>query len=408
MKKEVLQKYANLIVTKGGNVQEGQDVIITIEVDQYEFAKLLVEECYKAKASKVTVNWSYQEISKLHYNYQSEEVLSTVLDWEKARLQHYVDRIPVQIHILSQNPDGMKGVDQQKITKARMATYPITKPYNDALENKYQWTIAAVPSVAWAKKVFPELSEEEAYDKLWEAILYTTRVTEDPIKEWDEHNKDLEERSRYLNSLGLVELRYKSSNGTDFKVGLIEDCLFCGGGEKALGSGIYYNPNMPTEEIFTSPKKGVAEGVVYSTKPLSYRGEIIDNFSMRFEGGKVVEVHAEKNEELLKQMISLDEGASYLGECALVPFDSPISNSKILFFNTLFDENASCHLAVGRGFSNLIKDYEKYTNEELEAKGINSSMSHVDFMIGCEDLSIVGVDKEGKEHQIFKNGNWAF
>ena len=184
--------------------------------------------------------------------------------------------------------------------------------------------------------------------------------------------------------------------------------LFCGGGEKALGSGIYYNPNMPTEEIFTSPKKGVAEGVVYSTKPLSYRGEIIDNFSMRFEGGKVVEVHAEKNEELLKQMISLDEGASYLGECALVPFDSPISNSKILFFNTLFDENASCHLAVGRGFSNLIKDYEKYTNEELEAKGINSSMSHVDFMIGCEDLSIVGVDKEGKEHQIFKNGNWAF
>ena len=302
----------------------------------------------------------------------------------------------------------MKGVDQQKITKARMATYPITKPYNDALENKYQWTIAAVPSVAWAKKVFPELSEEEAYDKLWEAILYTTRVTEDPIKEWDDHNKDLEERSRYLNSLGLVELRYKSSNGTDFKVGLIEDCLFCGGGEKALGSGIYYNPNMPTEEIFTSPKKGVAEGVVYSTKPLSYRGEIIDNFSMRFEGGKVVEVHAEKNEELLKQMISLDEGASYLGECALVPFDSPISNSKILFFNTLFDENASCHLAVGRGFSNLIKDYEKYTNEELEAKGINSSMSHVDFMIGCEDLSIVGVDKEGKEHQIFKNGNWAF
>ena len=408
MNKDTLQKYANLIVKMGVNVQPGQEVIINIEVDQYEFARLLVEECYKAQASKVTVDWSYQEITKLNFNNRTEESLGTVLEWEKAKLQHHVDVNPCRIHIVSQDPDGMKGIDQQKVVAANRARYPIVKPYQDALENKYQWTIAAVPSAAWARKVFPGIDEEEAVAKLWDAILYTARVTEDPIKEWENHNANLASRSEYLNSLGLVELRYKSSNGTDLKVGLIEDCLFAAGGEYALGSNIFYNPNMPTEEVFTSPKKGLAEGVVYSSKPLSYRGEIIDNFSMVFKDGKVVEVHAEKNEELLKQMVSLDEGASYLGECALVPFDSPISNSGILFFNTLFDENASCHLAIGRGFSNLIKGYENLTQEECEAKGINSSMTHVDFMIGTRDLSIIGVDKEGKEHVIFENGNWAF
>ena len=408
MNKDTLQKYANLIVKMGVNVQPGQEVIINIEVDQYEFARLLVEECYKAQASKVTVDWSYQEITKLNFNNRTEESLGTVLEWEKAKLQHHVDVNPCRIHIVSQDPDGMKGIDQHKVVAANRARYPIVKPYQDALENKYQWTIAAVPSAAWAKKVFPGIDEEEAVAKLWDAILYTARVTEDPIKEWENHNANLASRSEHLNSLGLVELRYKSSNGTDLKVGLIEDCLFAAGGEYALGSNIFYNPNMPTEEVFTSPKKGLAEGVVYSSKPLSYRGEIIDNFSMVFKDGKVVEVYAEKNEELLKQMVSLDEGASYLGECALVPFDSPISNSGILFFNTLFDENASCHLAIGRGFSNLIKGYENLTQEECEAKGINSSMTHVDFMIGTRDLSIIGVDKEGKEHVIFENGNWAF
>ena len=408
MNKDTLQKYANLIVKMGVNVHPGQEVIINIEVDQYEFARLLVEECYKAQASKVTVDWSYQEITKLNFNNRTEESLGTVLEWEKAKLQHHVDVNPCRIHIVSQDPDGMKGIDQQKVVAANRARYPIVKPYQDALENKYQWTIAAVPSAAWARKVFPGIDEEEAVAKLWDAILYTARVTEDPIKEWEKHNANLASRSEHLNSLGLVELRYKSSNGTDLKVGLIEDCLFAAGGEYALGSNIFYNPNMPTEEVFTSPKKGLAEGVVYSSKPLSYRGEIIDNFSMVFKDGKVVEVHAEKNEELLKQMVSLDEGASYLGECALVPFDSPISNSGILFFNTLFDENASCHLAIGRGFSNLIKGYENLTQEECEAKGINSSMTHVDFMIGTRDLSIIGIDKEGKEHVIFENGNWAF
>jgi aminopeptidase len=207
--------------------------------------------------------------------------------------------------------------------------------------------------------------------------------------------------------LGIAELHYKSANGTDFKVGLIEDGLFCGGAEDTLG-GVTYNPNIPSEEVFTSPMKGKAEGLVVSTRPLSYRGEVIENFSIRFENGKAVEVHAEKNEELLKSMISMDETAGYLGECALVPYDSPIRNSELTFFNTLFDENACCHLALGAGFNNCLKDYDKYTLEECIEKGINDSMIHVDFMIGSEDLSIDAITRDGRTVAIFRDGNWAF
>ena len=203
-------------------------------------------------------------------------------------------------------------------------------------------------------------------------------------------------------------MRYKSSNGTDFKVGLIDKGIFCGGSEFALGSNIEFNPNIPSEEVFTSPKKGEAEGIVYATKPLSYQGELIENFNIRFEGGKAVEVHAEKGEELLKQMISMDESAPFLGECALIPFHSPINDTGILFFNTLYDENASCHLALGMGFTNCIKDYEKYNKKELEEMGVNDSMIHVDFMIGSEDMNITGITSDGKEIAIFRNGDWAF
>jgi aminopeptidase len=214
-------------------------------------------------------------------------------------------------------------------------------------------------------------------------------------------------RSEILNQQGLVELHYKASNGTDLRVGLIENGSFMGGGENTLG-GEYYNPNIPTEEIFTSPKAGVAEGIVYSSMPLSWRGEIIDNFSIRFEGGRAVEVKAEKNEELLKQMIAMDEGAAMLGECALVPYDSPIRNSGIMFFETLFDENAACHFAMGEGFTNTVKDYDKYSREELKAMGVNDSNIHVDFMIGTSDLSITGIKADGSEFPIFRDGNWAF
>ena len=408
MKKTVLRKYAKLIAAKGGNVQKGQDVEIMAELDQPEFVKMVVEECYALGARKVTVDWSYQPLTKVHQKKRSLTTLSKMEDWEVAKLKHHSETLPVRIYIESEDPDGLKGVNQVKMSKAAQARYKIIKPYREAMENKYQWCIAAVPGAAWAKKVFPNETRSRAMEKLWEAILYTSRVDEDPVAAWDAHNKDLSERCAYLNSLGIETLEYKSANGTDFRVGMIEDALFMGGSECAQGSGIEFNPNIPSEEVFISPKKGVAEGLVVASKPLSYRGELIENFSIRFEEGKAVEVHAEKNEDLLKEMISMDEGAPYLGECALVPYDSPIRNSGVLFFNTLFDENAACHLALGHGFTNTLKDYDKYTVKECYEKGINDSMIHVDFMIGTEDLSITAITRDGKRVPIFKDGNWAF
>lgn len=408
MKKSTMQKYARLIAQKGVNVQKGQEVIVNASLDQPEFVKMVVEECYKKGASKVMVEWAYQPLTKLNYRYRSVKTLSTMENWEVEKLKNRVDKLPAIIYIESDDPDGLKGVDQSKVAKAQQARYPIIKPLRDQMENKYQWCIAAVPGEAWAKKVFPGERVNRAVEKLWDAILYTSRADgENPVDAWNEHNADLKKRYDYLNSLGIKSLHYTASNGTDFTVGLIEDALFMGGSEKTLG-GVEYNPNIPSEEVFTSPKRGEAEGIVHATRPLSYRGQLIDNFSIRFEKGKAVEVHAEQGEELLKQMVSMDEGAGYLGECAFVPFDSPTRNSEITFFNTLFDENACCHLALGAGFENCIKDYEKYTLEECEKKGINDSMIHVDFMIGSEDLNIDAITADGVIVPIFRNGNWAF
>lgn len=408
MKKSVLRQYARLIAQKGGNVQKGQDVIISASLDQPEFVTMVAEECYRCGARKVTVDWTHQPLTKLNYQKRSVKTLSKMEDWEIEKLKHHVETLPVRIYLESDDPDGLRGINQEKVSKASQARYKILKPFREAMDNKYQWCIAAVPGAAWAKKVFPGVNKFKAMEMLWEAILYTSRVDGDPVAAWEAHNKDLADRCAYLNSLGIKTLEYRSANGTDLKVGMIEDALFMGGSEKAQGSGIEFNPNIPSEEAFVSPMKGEAEGIVYSSKPLSYRGELIENFSVRFEGGRAVEVHAEKNEELLRKMISMDEGAAYLGECALVPYDSPIRNSGILFYNTLFDENAACHLALGRGFTNVLKDYDQYTTEECYAKGINQSMIHVDFMIGTEDLSITAVTRDGRRVAIFENGNWAF
>ena len=408
MKKTVLRKYARLIAQKGGNVQKGQDVIIFSELDQPEFTKMVAEECYRAGARKVRVEWSYQPLVKLTQQKCTLTTLSKMEQWEVAKLQHRADTLPVCIYLESEDPDGLKGVDQAKIAKASQARYKIIKPIREQMDNKYQWCIAAVPGAAWAKKVFPNETKSKAIEKLWEAILFTSRVDEDPIAAWDAHNSDLAARCDYLNSLGIETLEYKSSNGTDFRVGLIQDALFLGGSEKAQGSGIVFNPNIPSEEAFVSPKKGEAEGIVYSSRPLSYQGELIENFSIRFEDGRAVEVHAEKGEELLKEMISMDDGAAYLGECALVPYDSPIRQSGIMFYNTLFDENAACHLALGKGFSNVLKGYEELSTQQCIDKGINDSMIHVDFMIGTEDLNINAITRDGKNIPIFVNGNWAF
>ena len=407
MKKSVLREYARLIVRCGVNVQKGQDVNIYADLDQPEFVKMVVEEAYKAKAREVIVFWDYQPLEKIHTRYQSVKTMGTVHEWQKARQQHYCDTLPCRIHLISEDPDGLKGVNMEKMAKARQMSYPIIKPYADAREGKQQWCIAAVPGAAWAKKVFPGVPKGKAMEMLWEAILSTSRVNEDPVKAWEEHNADLKARCDYLNSLGIESLHYTADNGTDLTVGMIPEAIFCGGGEVSR-QGIFFNPNIPTEECFISPMKGKAEGIVYSTKPLSYQGQLIENFSIRFENGKAVEAKAEKGEELLNTMISMDEGAAYLGECALVPQKSPICESGLLFYNTLFDENAACHLALGMGFADTIRDHHNKTLEECRELGINDSMIHEDFMIGCDTMNIDATCADGKVVPIFRNGNWAF
>lgn len=407
MQKTRLKQYARLIARMGCNVQKGQDVFLEAELDQPEFVAMVTDELYKAGARKVVVNFTYQPLTKLHVRHRSVKTLSTVDSYEEARLQYMAEHFPCRLYLVSEDPDGLKGVNLSKMAKGRQGQYPIVKPYRDKIEGKHQWCIAAVPGAAWAKKMFPNLSKHQAMEKLWEAILATSRVDEDPIAAWENHNRDLKARCDYLNSLGIESLHYTASNGTDLTVGLIAEGVFCGGGETTQ-QGVFFNPNIPTEECFISPKRGVAEGIVYATKPLCYQGQLIENFYLRFEGGKAVEAKAEVNDALLQEMLNMDEGARYLGECALVPFNSPINETGLLFYNTLFDENACCHLAMGMGYIDTIQGYHDKTLEECRALGINDSMIHEDFMIGTADLSITAHCRDGRDVNLFENGTWAF
>ncbi|MBO6040669.1 MAG: aminopeptidase [Oscillospiraceae bacterium] len=407
MKKSVLKNYARLIAREGANIQKGQEVLLYAGLDQPEFVKLLVEECYRAGAKKVSVEWMFDPLTKVHARWMKQKDLSRVEDWEKAKLQHMVDVLPARIVLLSEDPDGFQGINP-KYFKAVQARAAENKPYHDAIENKHQWCAAGVPGEAWAKKLYPKLSKRQAIEQLWKDILFTSRADgEDPTAAWGEHNRDLKERCAYLNSLALRELRYRSSNGTDFRVGLMPQSVFQAGSDTTL-QGVVFDPNIPTEEVFTSPDRRTAEGIVYSTKPLSFQGQLIENFSVRFENGRAVEVKAEKGQQVLEQVVSMDDACHYLGEVALVPKESPINVSGILFFNTLFDENAACHLALGRGFPECVKDFDRMSREELYELGLNDSIGHTDFMIGADDLTIDGVTADGAVVPIFRNGTWAF
>ena len=408
MNQEVLKNYAKLIVEIGANVQENQDVIINANVEDSYFVKYLVEEAYKSKAREVRVEWNFDELTKLNYKYESIEALTTFPKWKLEKLSYQVETLPAVIYIDSSDPDALSSVDQEKITAVRRKNGPIIMKYREKMDNKYQWCIAGIPGEAWAKKVFPTETKEKAIELLWDAILDVTRAKGDGVKNWKEHNKNLLEKSTKLNDLHIKKLYYKSSNGTDFSIEIPECMKFEAGGEYTLG-GVYYNPNMPTEECFTSPNKYSANGVVYATKPLSVMGSVVSDFGFRFENGKVVEVLSDKVEEknLLEKLISLDEGASRLGEVALVPFDSPINKTGLLFYSTLYDENACCHLALGRAFNECIKDYNELTEEEIKKVDLNTSIIHVDFMIGTSDLSITAELYDGTTAEIFKNGTWA-
>ena len=405
MEERLLKDYARLIAQTGAHIVKGDEVWITAGLDQPDFITLLVEECYKAGAKSVEVRWDHDPLTKIHYNYMKISDLSKIKPYSLARQKYFAKALPTQIYVLSEDPDALKGVDQRKMAIARMRTYKKIKKYRDMADGKYKWVIAGVPGKAWARKVFPDLKDDEAIEALWKAILKTSRVDgNDPVENWNKHNNFLVSQRQKLKELDLRKLYYKASNGTDFEVELIPGISWGAGIEEAPNKGSF-NPNIPSEEVFTSPIAGKCEGTLVASKPLSYNGELIEDFSITFEGGKVKEVHAKKNQKLLEQMVAMDEGAKMLGEVALVPFSSPINESGILFYNTLYDENAVCHVALGAGFKELLD--VNLTTEEAKAKGINDSMIHVDFMVGTKDLSIIGEDANGKRTQLFKDGEWA-
>ena len=408
MNQKTLKNYAKLIARVGANVQKDQDVIINASVSDEYFVKYVVEECYKAGAKSVTVEWSSSLTTALAYKYEKVEALSNFPTWKEEKWKYKVETLPALIYIDSEDPDAMSGVDQEKITAVRRIIGPKVLKYREQMDNKYQWTIVGIPGEAWAKKVFPELSTKEAMKKLWDAILTCARVNGDAIENWNKHNANLSDKYTKLNNLGIKTLYYNASNGTNFNISLKECMVFEGGEAKTIG-GVNYQPNMPTEECFTSPDKYSCNGVVYASKPLSLMGKVIKDFGFRFENGKVVEIFAKDDEAkgLLEKLVSLDEGAARLGEVALVPFDSPVNQTGLLFYNTLYDENACCHLALGRAFNECIKDFEKLTDEEIQAVDLNISMTHVDFMIGTEDLHIEADTFDGKHVVIFDKGTWA-
>ncbi len=406
MEQSRLKEYARLLARKGINVQKGEEVWINAQIDQPEFVRYVVEELYLAGASKVRVNFSDNQVARLSYKYAKTGVLAKVPNYTIAEYKYMVKHNPSLLHIVSDDPDAFKNISQTKLSKVSYYVRKKVKPYRDLMDGKYKWCIAAVPSVAWAKKVFPNLNEEDAVEALWDAILSTSRVDGHALENWDKHNEELMKHRKLLGKLDLQYLEYKASNGTDFKVELMKNVNW-GGGVEFTDSGLSYNPNIPSEEVFTSPKAGSIEGIVYASKPLSYNGQIIDEFWVKFEKGKVSKVGAKVNQKLLEQMVDTDEGSKMLGEVALVPYDSPIRNSGILFYETLFDENAACHLALGHGFKELFPEGASISNEEAKARGLNDSMIHVDFMIGTKDLQIVGTSFDGKKTVIFKDGNWA-
>ena len=407
MEEKLLRDYARLIAFQGGHVNKGDIVWINAGLEQPEFVAFVAEECYKAGAKSVTVYWHHDPITKIQYKYETVGELSKVSPMQISKFKYWEKKLPVVIHIVSDDPDALKGVNQNKVTKSMTKRYPKIKKYRDAVDGKYKWCIAAVPGKAWAKKVFPKLDEDAAIEALWAAILKTSRVDgNDPVKNWDDHNAFLIGQREKLEKLGLKKLIYKASNGTDFSVELIDGIHWGGGVEVAPNKG-QFNPNIPSEEVFTTPMRGKAEGTLVASKPLSYQGQLIEDFAISFKDGKVCDVKAKKNQSLLEKMVKMDEGAAMLGEVALVPFESPINQTGILFYETLFDENACCHVALGAGFPELYPGGLDMNVEQRKEVGINNSMIHVDFMVGTRDLSIVGIDKNNKEVQIFKDGTWA-
>ncbi len=406
---KILDEYAKLCVEVGINLQKGQPLVISSPVEGAEFVRLVAKYAYELGAKEVHVNWNDEALTKMKYENAPMEVFETFPKWYADGMEKHAEDGAGFLSISARDPELLKGINPKKIAASNKSSSISLKEFMKYTMNDLNsWCVVSIPTQGWANKVFPDVSDEEAMEKLWEAIFMATRMDlKDPIEAWEEHLKNLEEKVNFLNRKAFKKLYYKSSNGTDLEVELPEGHIWAGGGGKN-SKDVFFVANMPTEEVFTMPLKTGVNGVVHSTKPLNYGGNLIDNFKLTFENGKVVDFEAEEGYEVLKDLLSLDEGAKHLGEVALVPYDSPISNSNIIFLNTLFDENASCHFAFGKAYPTNIKGGENMTDEELEKAGGNDSLTHVDFMVGSKDLSIIGETKDGEKVQIFENGNWAF
>lgn len=405
---EQLEKYAELIVRVGVNVQEGQEVFVTGSVEMASLVRLVAGKAYEAGASNVHVDWVDEALSRLKYEKAADDVFTRFPAWETAKRNAFVENGAAFISIISPNPDLLKGIDPQRIGNYQKASGQGLAEFRRAIQaDKVSWTVVAASTKDWALKVFPNSdSEQHAVDRLWEAIFKSVRLNAaDPVKAWEEHNATLHRKSDILNEKHFRTLRY-TAPGTELTVDLPEKHLWVAA-SSTNANDIPFMANMPTEEVFTVPEKTGVNGYVSSTKPLSHGGNIIDGFKLTFENGRIVRVEAEKGQEFLQQLVDTDEGSHYLGEVALVPHESPISQSNVLFFNTLFDENASNHFAIGSGYAFNVEGGKRMSPEELASNGVNSSIMHVDFMIGSADMDIDGVQADGTVVPIFRKGNWA-
>ena len=406
---EILKKYAHLAVKIGVNIQQHQTLVISSPIECANFTRLIAETAYEEGAKDVVINWNDELFSKIRFLKAPEEVFEEIPNWQKEFYLSYAVSGAAFLSIFASDPENLKGVDPKKIAKAQKTRGTALREYSERLmSNKNTWSIISIPTKAWAKKVFPDVNEEEAVEKLWDSIFKIVRVDkEDPVAAWEKHKKSLKKGMDFLNSNNFKFLHYNNSLGTDLKIELPKDHLWLGGADYTP-DGIEFIANMPTEEVFTLPLKTGVNGTVVSSKPLNCNGNLVENFSITFKHGRIVDFKADKGYEALKNIIETDEGSHYLGEVALVPFDSPISNSNIIFYNTLYDENASCHLAIGKAYPVCLKNGENMNELELAECGVNTSLVHEDFMVGTKDLNITGICEDGKETPVFIHGNWAF
>ena len=403
-----LNHFAELAIKVGVNLQKDQFLVVNCPVECAYIARIIVEQAYKAGAGQVFVNWRDDVLSRLNMQYASEDVLKDIPQWQIDKNDYYIKKGVALISVAASDPAVFAGLDAAKIRRVSTASAQAQKNFHNAtMSNVLRWCVVSVPTSKWAQKVFPDCNESEAVDKLWKAIATIMRLDkDDPTKAWQDHCDNLSDRAEFLNNNAFKAIHLKNAKGTDVTIGLPDNHVWLAAKEKAQ-DGVEFLANIPTEEVFTAPHRLTANGRVVNALPLCENGEIIDDFFIEFKDGRIVDFGAKQGYETLKGLIETDEGTHYLGEIALVSKQSPIAKQNRLFFNTLFDENASCHLAIGKGYPSCVKDYLQLDEKQLFERGVNNSVEHVDFMIGTPDMFVEGIKKDGTRVTIFENGDWV-